>query len=112
MNIVNSTFIPLNSAARCLVGNSKAALRFRIDKITVFVDCDFAGSPVSRKSTTGLVAQTGHCSVTSESIRQSLTALSAGEVEFHAVVKGGQVGLSLRCSYMDLGIPVKIGTPK
>ena len=35
-------------------------------------------------------------------------ALSVGEVEFYAVVKGGQVGLALRSIYQDLGIPMKI----
>ena len=37
-----------------------------------------------------------------------MTALSVGEAEFYAVVKGGQVGLSLRSLYMDLGIPMKV----
>ena len=76
----------------------KAALRFRrqkhVDKITVFVDSDFAGDPVSWKSTTGLVGQIGNHTVKSGSTLQSLTALSVGEAEFHAVVKGGQVGLA------------------
>ena len=55
-----SDFVPLKRAARYLVGKPNAALRFRrqkhVDKITVFVDSDFAGDPISRKSTTGLVA--------------------------------------------------------
>ena len=50
-------FVPLKRAARYLVGKPIAALRFRrqehADKITVFVDSDFVGDPVSRKSTTG-----------------------------------------------------------
>ena len=45
-------FVPLKHAARYLVGKSKAALRFRrqkhVDKITVFVDSDFANDLVSR----------------------------------------------------------------
>ena len=105
-------FVPLKRAARHLVGTPKAALRFRrqkhVAKITVFVDSDFAGDPVSRKSTTGLVAQIGYHTVKSGSTPQSLTALSVGEAEFCAVVKGGQVGLSLRSMYQDLGIPMKI----
>ena len=105
-------FIPLKRAARYLVGKPKAALRFRrqkhVDKITVFVDSDFAGDPVSRKSTTGMVAQIGNHTVKSESTLQSLTALSVGEAEFYAVVKGCQVGLSLRSMYQDLGITTKI----
>ena len=52
---------PLKRVARYLVGKPKAALRYRrqklVEKITVFVDSDFAGDPVSRNSTTGLVAQ-------------------------------------------------------
>ena len=100
-------FIPMKRAARYLAGKPKAALRFRrqkhVDKITVFVDSDFAGDPVSRKSTTGLVAQIGNHTVKSESTLQSLTALTVGEV-----VKGGHVGLSLRTMYQDLGIPMKI----
>ena len=55
--------VPLKRAARYLVWKPTAATRFRrqehVDKITVFVDGDFAGDPVSRKSTTGLVAQVG-----------------------------------------------------
>ena len=73
-------FIPLKRAARYLVGKPEAALRFRrqkhVDKITVFVDSDFAGDPVSRKSTTGLVAQIGNHTEKSGSTLQSLTALS------------------------------------
>ena len=54
-------FIPLKSAARYRVEKPKAALRFKhVDNITVLVDSDFAGDPVSRKSTTGLLAQTGN----------------------------------------------------
>ena len=92
-------FVPLKRAARYLVGKPKAALRFRrqhSDKITVFVDSDFAGEPVSRKSTTGLVAQMGNHTVKSGSTLQSLTVLSVGEAGFYAGVKGGQVALSLR----------------
>ena len=104
--------IPLKRVARHLVGKPKAALRFRkqkhVDKITVFVDSDFAGDPVSRKSTTGSVAQIGNHIVKSGSTLQSLTALSVGEREFHAVVKKGQVGLSLRSTYQNLGIPMSI----
>ena len=69
---------------------------------------ELAGDPVSRKSTTGLVAQIGNYTVKSGSTLQSLTALSVGEAEFYAVVKGGQVGLALRSKNHDLGIPMKV----
>ena len=96
-------FVPLKHAARHLVGKPDAALRFRrqkhVDKMTVFVDSDSAGDPVSRKSTTGLVAQIGNHTLKSGSTLQSLTALSVGEAECYAVVKGRQVELSLRSMY-------------
>ena len=105
-------FVPPKRAARRLVGKLKAAIRFRrqehVDKITVFVDSDVAGDPVSRISTTGLVAQIGNHTVKSGSTLQSLTALSVGEAEFCAVVKGRQVGPSLRSIYMFRGIPMKV----
>ena len=104
-------FVSLKRAARYLVGKPKAALRDRrqkhVDWITVFVDSDFAGDPVSRKSTTGLVAQIGNHTVKSGSTLQNLTALSVGEAEFYAVVKG-QVGLSLRSIYVNLALPMKV----
>ena len=76
-------FIPLKRTARHLVGKTKAELRFRrqkhVDKITVFVDSDFAGDALSRKSRKGLVAQIGNHTMKSGSTLQSLTALSVGE---------------------------------
>ena len=102
-------FTPWKRAARYQVGRPKAALIFlrqkHVDKITVFVDSDFAGDPVSRKSTTGLVGQVGNHTVKSGSTLQSLTALSVGEAEFYAVVKGGQVGLSFHEIYVPRSGP-------
>ena len=90
--------IQLKRAARFLVGIPKVALRFRrqdhADKITVFVASDIAGDPVWRKNT-GFTLQ-------------GLTNLSVGEVEFYAVLKGGQVGLSLKSIYIDMRTPMKV----
>ena len=51
-------FVPLKRAARYLVGKPKAALRYRrqkhVDKITVFVDSDFAGDPVLQEEHDGI----------------------------------------------------------
>ena len=104
--------VPVKRAVRHLVEKPEAALRYRrqehADKITVFVDSDFAGDPASRKTSTGLVAQIGNHTVKSGSTLQSLTALRVGVAELYAVVKGGQVGLILRSIYQDLGIPMKV----
>ena len=79
-----------------------------VDNITVVEDSDFAGDPVSRKSTTGLVVQVGNHTLKAGSTLQRLTALGFGEAKFYAVVKGSQVGLCLSSIYMDLGIPMKV----
>ena len=57
--------VPLRRAAGYLVEKPKAVIPFRrqehIDQITVLVDSDFAGDPVSRNSTTGLVGGADWC---------------------------------------------------
>ena len=109
-------FVPLKRAARYLVGKPKAALRFRRQKHLTRSQSSWTATLLATQSrgrgTTGLVAQIGNHTVKSGSTLQSLTALSVGEAEFYAVVKGGQVGLSLRSMYQDLGIPMKIENTK
>ena len=82
-------FIPLKRAARYLVGKPKAALRFRrqkhVDEITVFVDSDFAGDPVSRKSTTELVEESRRTPQFEADQRKLLVSLAC--VFFHSVAK-------------------------
>ena len=101
---MNSTSFRCSVQHDTWFGKPRAALRFRrqehVDKITVFVDGDFAGDPVSRRSTTGLVAQFGSHTLKAGSTLQSLTALSVGEADFYAVVEESQVGLSLTSIYM------------
>ena len=72
------------------------------------MESDFAGDPVARKSTTGLVAQIGnhteiwiHTSELDSPQRWRSGVLRSGE-------RGGQVGLALRSTYQDLGIPMKV----
>ena len=54
------------------------------------------------------MAQLGNHTVKSGSTLQSFTALSVGEAKFYALVKGGEVGQSLRSAHMDLGIHMKV----
>ena len=88
------------------------AIRFRrqedVDKFTVFVDSDFAGEPVSRKSTTGLVAQIAAHTVESGSTLQSANSAERGR---SGVLRGGGRRSSstfLETFYMDLGIQMKV----
>ena len=65
------------------------------------MDSDFCWRPSLEEEHDGIGGSDG-------STFQSLTALSVGEAEFYAAVKGCQVGLSLRSVYQDLGIPMKV----
>ena len=91
-------FVPLKRAARYLVGEPKAALRFRrqkhVDKITVLRGQRLCwGRSLDEEHDSD---QIGNHTVKSGSTLQSLTAVSVGNAEFYAVVKGGQFELSLR----------------
>ena len=111
VNLVHSTLFHWNRAARYSVGKPKLHCDFEnkntSTKIGVFVGSDFACDSVE-KNTTGSVAQIANHTVKPWPTFQSLTLLIVGEAEFYAVVKGGQIGLSLRSIYHDLGIPMKI----
>ena len=68
-----------------------------------WVDADFAGDLVSRRSSSGLVLLFGrHCLKTSLSVQEPI-GLSSGESEFYACVKGGAALLGMRSSMLDLG---------
>ena len=90
------------------LGQPKAALRFRRhkhdDKISLRGH-RLCWRPSLEEEYDGTG---GSDTVKSGSTLQSLTALSVGDAEFYAVVKGDQVGLSLRSMYQGMGMPMKI----
>ena len=104
-------FVLLNRTARYLVGKPKAALRFRRQNMLTWWQSWWTATLLATQSRRRVwrdwwLRQVNH-TVKSGSTLQNLTALSVGEAEFYAVVKGGQVELSLRSMYQDLGIPMK-----
>ena len=62
-------------------------------KLRIQVDSDHAGDAMTRRSTTGMVALYGLHVLKHSSNVQSTIALSTGESEYYALVKGGSVGL-------------------
>ena len=69
-----------------------------------WVDADFAGDLVSRRSSSGLVLLFGrHCLKTSSSVQEPI-GLSSGEPEFYACVKGGAALLGMRSLMLDWGV--------
>ena len=77
-------------------------------KLRVQVDADHGGDAVTRKSTTGMVAIYGTHVLKHSSNIQSTIALSTGEREYFALVKGGSVGLGLQSLCADLGLDLEV----
>jgi len=107
-----SDLTSVKRVARYLAGRKRAKLRFRAqplpEKVTMKVDSDWMGDPITRKSTTGAMAFLGtHCCRASSTL-QSIVSLSVGESEFYAVCKGSAVGLSLVSMLAELGIFMKL----
>eukprot|EP00972_Heterocapsa_arctica_P113919 16439771-Heterocapsa_arctica.AAC.1 len=73
------------------------------DRITAIVDTDYAGCLDTRKSTSGgVLMHGGHC-IRYWSTTQSVIALSSGEAELYAIVKGASAGLGCQSIANDLG---------
>ena len=97
----------LKRIARFLVGQPRRVLTFnfqeRPTEIEMFVDSDFAGCPRTRKSTAGGCAMYGaHC-LKSWAKTLPILALSSGEAELMAVVKGTTEAMGLQALFSDLG---------
>ena len=108
-------FIPLKRAALHLVKKPKklhcdSEDKNTLTKITVFEDSDFAGDPVSRKKYSGIGGSDWESHSEIWICTSELDSRERARSEVYAVVKGSQVGLSLRSIYMNLGIPMKVET--
>ncbi len=72
--------------------------------VEIYVDSDWAGDVLRRRSTTGMIAMiVGHC-VRNGSYVQTAIGLSSAEAEFYALCRGAAVGLGLLQSLGDLGL--------
>ena len=76
------------------------------DNLTIYVDSNFAGCSRTRKSTSGGVVCWGSGVVKSWSKTQATIALSSGEAELAAVIKGAAEGLGLKAVLSDFGVNV------
>ena len=76
--------------------------------LKVYVDSDWAGCKATRKSTSGGIAVWTGGVVKSWSRTQGTIALSSGEAEFYAALKGVAEGLGLKSLMADMGVEVKV----
>ena len=94
-----------NRFGKCLVKHPSLSRTFveqaLPDKIRTMVDSDHAGCAVTRKSTTGMVSKLGSHTVKHSSNMQTTIALSSGESEFYALVKGFATVLGMQSLLAD-----------
>ena len=69
---------------------------------------DWAGDRRSRKSTSGGVASIDGAAIKHWSSTQRSVALSVGEAEYNAIVKGAAEGLGIQALARDLGIELTL----
>ena len=79
-----------------------------LDKILVYVDSDWAGCKATRKSTSGGAVTWGGGLLKSWSRSQGPIAISSGEAEFYAAIKGACEGLGIKSLLEDLGFYVQV----
>ena len=110
-NPTQADLVQLKRAVRYLLKFPRAVLVFEEQELPKelngWVDADFAGDLVSRRSSSGLLLLFGrHCLKTSSSV-QGPIGLSSGESEFYACVKGAAL-LGMRSLMLDWGICPKL----
>ena len=76
--------------------------------LNVFVDTDFAGCQVTRRSTSGGAACRGNHLIKHWSTTQATVALSSAEAELTGISKGAAQGLGLQTIAADLGITLNL----
>ena len=72
--------------------------------IEAYVDSDWAGCRKSRKSTSGGIIYFGGVAVRGWSSNQGVIALSSGEAEYYAALKGASSALGFQSMLKDLGM--------
>ena len=102
----------LKRLIRYLIRHPDFAQVFKAQKtpegLVIQVDSDHAGDTVTRESTTGMIAFYGRHVLKPSSNVQSTIALSTGESEYYALVKGGSTGLGIQSLFADYGIKAAV----
>ncbi len=95
----------LKRVARYLVGATRSIQRFEWQDmpltVTTFTDSDWAGDRKSRRSTSGGVMMLGKHVIKSWSSTQQVIALSSGEAELYAILKGASQTKGLMSMLLD-----------
>jgi hypothetical protein len=77
-------------------------------RLDIYVDSDWAGCQTTRKSTNGGAVMWGGTCLKTWSTTQTVVAMSSGEAEYYAAVKGCAEGLAIKSMCKDLGIELDV----
>ena len=100
----------LKKLARYLRGQPRVVQKIKLDvdgvgnKVKIVIDSDWAGCSQTRKSTNGGSIMVGDVCLKAWSTTQRVVALSSGEAEYYAAIKGASEGLGFLAGCADLGI--------
>ena len=74
----------------------------------VYVDSDYAGCRRTRRSSTGGCMMWNRCCLKTWSTTQTVVALSSGEAEYYAALKGASQGLGMQSMLAELGVDLEV----
>ena len=102
----------LKRCARFLKGLPRAVWRFGRQRkskyIDVYSDTDWAGCPVSRRSTSAVVVKYGQHTIVTASTTQIPISLSSGEAEFYGLVRAASRAIGMKELSAGFGHEVNI----
>ena len=104
----------LKRLGRYLVKNRRCVLTYARQMsdamLQVHVDSDWAGDLLGRESTTGVIVRRGTHLLRRMSCLQTLVALSSGEAEYYALIRGACTSLGIQSLYQDwmIDVPIQI----
>ena len=103
----------LKRVARYLKGVSRKALRYPAQKpskaqLEVHVDSDWAGDPVLRRNTSGVILRRGKHLLRHSSAAQSVIGLSSDEREYYAFTMGGCAGIEVQSLFADWNLSLQL----
>ena len=100
----------LKRLGRYLVKNKRCALTYPRQlsdvSLQVHLDSDWAGDLFGRKSTPGVIVRRGKHLLRHVSCLQAHVALSSGEAEYYALIRGACTSLGIQSHYQDWMIDV------
>jgi hypothetical protein len=98
----------LKRLGRYLLGKPRVVTKYNYQEayksVVIWSDSDWAGCKETRKSTSGGVLQLGGHTVKTWSTTQGTIALSSGEAELYALVKGASHGKGAKSLLWDFGL--------